>query len=152
MDQTQNTPTPQEPKKSFWAKLFGGGKPASPPPAQPTEPVSTDTSSSRPVPDVLTESPTPAIPPVDNSWNANPVDSPVEHADTNNEALSSPTETPVPPVPTWRDTPAGEAEPLTEVPVPPNDPMVTPAVPPAEAASEEQVVVPLETVEPPASN
>ena len=153
MDQTHNTPTPQEPKKSFWAKLFGGGKPASPSPTvQPTEPVNSDTPNTQPVADVPAETSAPAVPPANNSWNLNPVEPQEAPTETSNEALPSPAETSVPPVPTWRDTPAGEVEPLIEVPVPPSDPMVTPVVPPAEAASDEQVVVPLETVEPPAPN
>lgn len=153
MEQTQTPNEPQEPKKSFWAKLFGGGKPASPtpPPVQRNDPAAdASTSTSAFASDVQPETTIPPVPPADSAWNASPADASAEQAPANDAALPSPAETPVPPVPTWRDTPAGVAEPLAEVPTPPSDPMVTP-VGPAESVSDGQTVVPLSTVETSAS-
>ena len=143
MEPTQN-PTPQEPKKSFWQKLFGGGKSVTPPASSSTptsEPVSANSQSDAdPVSDSSSED---TVPPVvsDSTWNNEPVAPAEEQSTWNSEPVPSPTETVVPPVPSWRNTPSATAEPLTEVPVPPGDPMVTP-VQPAEPVNSDETPAP----------
>lgn len=129
MDQTQNTP-PQAPKKSFWAKLFGGGKTDSTPVTPPSIEPATGSNPAADVPASAVNSPTEASTP-SSSWStsASPtVDTPSNKPSSQvplQDTTPAATEPAIAPVPSWRDTPAttGPADP---VPVPPSDPMVTP--------------------------
>lgn len=122
MEQTQNTNTPPEPKKSFWAKLFGGGKASAPAPTPQIDLSdiglpSADPSASTPANSTSSNNfssmpSTPAASP--SGWNADSVEAPA----------TNPTVEPV--AASWQEKPAA-----SDVPVPPSDPMVTPVEQPA---------------------
>lgn len=128
MEQTQNTNTPPEPKKSFWAKLFGGGKAATPAPT-PTIDLSdiglpaTDPAANTASTDAATSNNFSSMPSTSaaspSGWNADSA------AAAETPGVSTSAE---PVAASWQEQPAA-----SDVPVPPSDPMVTPVEQPVEA-------------------
>lgn len=146
MEPTQTNPTPQEPKKSFWAKLFGGGKKQDttpqppqivPPTAQAPSPQVNDSS-------FATNIPTGTPEPVEtNNLHITPATQPTpevspEDANAVDAALSALPE--VPSQPPINATPP---------PVPPSDPMVTPAPTPSQDIPQTPVNPPSSPLPPP---
>lgn len=151
MEPTQNN-TPHEPKKSFWQKLFGGGdKPATPsvtPPAEPVVPVppvnndfsnpSANNSSFTPSPGTAGNdisrpgfSSTPPAPSSGASTleEVTPQDTAAVDAALNDlPSVDAPVATTSTPLSSSWSSPSSSATSAHDIPpVPPSDPMVTPA-------------------------
>lgn len=144
MNEQNNTP---EPKKSFWAKLFGGGKKdaqsqTSTNPVTPTPVLSTDTPSSESsLPETPPESqlssvdatPTPSSP-----FDASPLTSPIEAPSPySSSEETTPLETPTTGSAYGEGTPAGVGS-FNEAP----SAVATDAFPPASSTVTEEIVTP----------